>query len=98
MTSPNKDTETGGSGFVTTQITAATDGTAKLRSRGNRRSVCIRCLTGSAEAISYGETPAKAIVGMVLAAGESQVVDTTAAIYFFGTAGTGTITCVESYG
>lgn len=98
MTSPNKDSLVGGSGFVTTQIVAATDGTAKLNARGNRRAVCIRCLTGSAESISYGETPTKAIVGMVLAAGESQVVDTTAAIYFFGTAGTGTLTCVETLG
>lgn len=98
MTSPNADTLTGGKGFTTTQIVAATDGTAKLKARGNRRAVCIRCTAASAEAIAYGETPAKAQVGMLLAAGESQVLDTTAAIYFFGAAGTGTITCVESFG
>ena len=88
----------GANAFSVTNITAATSGTATLAGRAARRSVSILCLEDSPETVWYGPASGvNASTGARLEAGESQSVDTTAAIFFFGEAGTGTIQCVESY-
>jgi len=88
----------GANAFATTNITAAADGTATLAARATRRSVSIVCMEDSPETVWYGPASGvNASTGARLEAGQSQVVDTTSAIYFFGAAGTGTIQCVETY-
>lgn len=88
----------GAAHFAVSNKTASAVGTISLAARATRRSVSILCLDDSAETVYYGPTTGvNASTGARLKAGQSQAVDTTAAIFFFGAAGTGTIQCVESY-
>ncbi|MGB7195357.1 MAG: hypothetical protein WBD81_18025 [Collimonas pratensis] len=91
--------QTGAGNFAVTPVTAADDGTATLAARTNRRAVTVTNLSTSPETIWFGPaTGVSNTTGMQLAAGQSMVVDTTAAVFFYGAAGTGTINCVETYG
>lgn len=81
-----------------TQLVANSGGTTTLATRATRRAVAITNLSTSPETIWFGfATGVTASNGMQLAAGESQVIDTTSALFFFGAAGTGTVTCVETW-
>lgn len=81
-----------------TNQTANNSGTTTLAARPTRRSVTIICPPGSAETIYFGDTTGvNATTGAAMQAGSSIPLDTAAAIFFFSTAGTGSVTCVETY-
>lgn len=85
-------------GPAITNQTVNNSGTTTLASRATRRSVTIICPTGSAETIYFGPTTGvNATTGAALVAGSSIELKTTAALFFFGTAGTGSVTTVETY-
>lgn len=78
--------------------TAAADGTTTLVARATRRAVTVTNLSTSPETAWIGPaTGVNASTGQALAAGESIVLDTTAAVFFFSTAGTATVTCLETW-
>lgn len=85
-------------GPAITNLTASNAGTATLASRATRRTVTIICPVGSSETIYFGPAiGVNATTGAAMPAGSSISLDTTAALFFFGTAGTGSVTCVETY-
>lgn len=85
-------------GPAVTNQTVNNSGTTTLAARTTRRSVTIICPAGSAETIYFGpSTGVNATTGAPMPAGSSISLDTTAALFFFGTAGTGSVTCVEIY-
>lgn len=85
-------------GPAVTNQTVNNSGTTTLAARPTRRSVTIICPPGSAETIYFGPTTGvNATTGAPMSAGSSISLDTTAALFFFGAAGTGSVTCVETY-
>jgi hypothetical protein len=58
----------------------------------------MRCNAASPEAVYFGHNDAvNATDGVKLEVGESVPIPTTAAIYFFSAAGTGKVSCVETF-
>lgn len=88
---------TGAANAATTHITANAGGTATLAARATRRGVNITCDAASAESIYFGYTTGVGATGAKLTAGQSQSLDYTGALFFYGAAGTGTVTTVETY-
>lgn len=85
-------------GPAITNQTVNNSGTTTLAARPTRRSVTIICPAGSAETIYFGPaTGVNATTGAAIPAGSSISLETTSALFFFGTAGTGSVTTVEIY-
>lgn len=85
-------------GPAVTNQTVNNSGTTTLSARPTRRSVTIICPAGSAETIYFGPaTGVNATTGAAMPAGSSISLDTTAALFFYGTAGTGSVTTIETY-
>lgn len=88
----------GAANLAVTNLTANNSGTTTLASRATRRNVVLICPPTSAEAVYFRQTTGpSATTGAPMAPGSSISLDITGPLFFFSTAGTGTVSCTEIY-